>query len=71
LLFSARKRLEKEQVKQKIKKPKEIKRQSDGESNDDDDEIQTNGYTDENQQWLKPKKKTVLSLLKQKTRFSK
>jgi len=39
-----------------------IKRQSDGESNDDDEEEQTNGYTDENQQWLKPKKKKVLSL---------
>jgi hypothetical protein len=32
------------------------KRQSDGESNDEEP---TNGYTDENQQWLKPKKKKV------------
>jgi len=36
------------------------KRQSDGESIDDDDEEQLNGYTDENQKWLKPKKTKVL-----------
>ena len=50
-----------------IKAP--AKRQSDGESNEDEDEEQqqeTNGYTDENQQWLKPKKKKVRSIVKTK-----
>ncbi|CAF1354348.1 unnamed protein product [Adineta steineri] len=61
--ISARKRLEKEKLKQIVKKNtvKKIvqKRQSDGESIDDDEDEeqqqQLNGYTDENQQWLKPK----------------
>ncbi|UJR22012.1 hypothetical protein I4U23_025079 [Adineta vaga] len=63
----ARKRLEKEELKQTNKKnPKLVtrtkKRQSDGESNEDEEEEQQqiNGFTDENQQWLKPKKKKVL-----------
>jgi ribosomal RNA methyltransferase Nop2 len=60
----ARKRLEKEQSKQTIKKITKVKtptkRQSDGESNEDEEEEQTNGFTDENQQWLKPKKKKEL-----------
>jgi len=62
LIFSARKRLEKEQIKQKSKSSSKtpVKRQSDGESNDDEDDEQQqqiNGFTDENQQWLKPKTK--------------
>ncbi|CAM2714096.1 unnamed protein product [Rotaria socialis] len=57
----ARKRLEKDKLKQTINKNTKLKtatkRQSDGESNDEE---QINGYTDENQQWLKPKKKKEL-----------
>ncbi|CAF5228548.1 unnamed protein product, partial [Rotaria magnacalcarata] len=49
----ARKRLEKDKLKQTINKNTKLKtatkRQSDGESNDEE---QINGYTDENQQWL-------------------
>jgi hypothetical protein len=79
-LSRAKKRLQKEQVKDNLKQKKKggpllrmharciddsclevkinSKRQSDGESNDDDDE-QVNGFTDENQEWLKPKSKKV------------
>ena len=52
-----------------VEEPKVVKkRQSDGESNEeeDDDEQQqpsANGFTDENQQWLKPKKTKKVRVL--------
>ncbi|CAF0882297.1 unnamed protein product [Rotaria sordida] len=56
----ARKRLQKEELKQTIKKKTKLKTTTKRQSDDDDEEEQINGYTDENQQWLKPKKKKEL-----------